>query len=248
MNHSERRADLRDQLSVAALVAVGLAVLGALLGLIWDVWSPPSPQGIVSPPGIQINDIDEALVGADGRYVIMTAVVGILAAVGVWFLRGVRGPWVALGLAVGGLLGALLTELTGRELRGTGVWEYATSGQAFITRLPLSVQARGLWFIEAGLAVLVYSLLVAFASADDLGRPDPGRRVRAGAAGEPDPAAIASSTAASSIAASSTAGDSPDVGPSPYENPTAQGAPAPSVAREGEGQYGRGDGDGPGLA
>lgn len=178
VSEANSRAQLRDQLTAAALVAGGLVVIGALLGLIWDVWSPASPLGIVSPPGIQIDDTEEALIGADGRYALMTALVGILAAIAVWFLRRVRGPWMAIGLAVGGLLGALLTDLTGHLLRGTGTYQYSTGGQAFITHLGLSVQMRGLWFVEAGLATLVYSLLVAFAASDDLGHPDPGRRAR----------------------------------------------------------------------
>ena len=44
--------------------------------------------------------------------------------------------------------------------------------------MPLWVQMHGLLFLEATLAVLVYSLFVAFAVDDDLGRPDPVRAAR----------------------------------------------------------------------
>jgi hypothetical protein len=184
------RYERRAQLTGAALVAVALVVLGGALGVLWDLISPTSPPGIISPPGIQVDDVHEAFAGADGRYALITAIVGLLAGIAAWYLRRVRGSYVAIGLAVGGLLGAMLTHLVGHVLRGAGSYQYANSGTAYVTHLPLNVQMKGLWFIEPALATLVYSLLVAFAAADDLGRPDvrvPRRAEPAHATAQPFP-------------------------------------------------------------
>lgn len=166
------REERQAQLIAAASVVLVLAVLGAALGVVWDLVSPDMPPGIISPPGIQIDDTSEALAATDGWFALITALVGLLAGIGAWYLRRVRGPYVAIGLAVGGLLGAMLTHLVGHLLRGTGAYQVANGGTVFLTHVPLNVQMRGLWFIEPALATLVYSLLVAFAAADDLGRPD----------------------------------------------------------------------------
>lgn len=190
------RYELQTQLTAAALVAVALMVLGAALGVVWDLVSPGMPPGIISPPGIQVDDANEAFAAADGWFALITALVGLLAGIAVWYLRHLRrarGPWVAIGLAVGGLLGAMLTHLIGHLLRGAGSYQFSTGGTVFLTHVPLNVQMRGLWFLQPALATLVYSLLVAFAAADDLGRPEVRSRrrrvvaVAAGASGSPGP-------------------------------------------------------------
>ena len=173
-----RSRERRTQLTAAALVVTGLAVLGAALGVLWDLISPDTPPGIVSPPGIQVDDVHEAFAGIDARFAFITAAVGLLAGFAAWAIRRARGPYVAIGLAVGGLLGAMLTNLIGHLLRGTGSYQYTSGGTAYLTHLPLNVQMKGLWFVEPALAALVFSLLVAFAAADDLGRPEVGRRRR----------------------------------------------------------------------
>ena len=97
---------------------------------------------------------------------------------------------IALALAVGGLGGSLLTLLVGHVVRGSGP-DYACASDTgrCTEHLPLGVQSHGLLFLEAALAVFVYSLFVAFAVADDLGRPDPRHRGRPapGPGGPPPP-------------------------------------------------------------
>ena len=165
----ERRAQLR----AAGLIVLVLAVLGAVLGLVWQAWSPPGPIGIRLPAGIQ-PDETEAWAAGDGRYTIMGIAVGVVAAVAAWYvpmLRRVRGPFVAAGLAVGAIAGAALTDLVGWAVRGGGN-DHKCGAYTCIEHLPLTVHMHGLWFLEAFIAVLGYGLFAAFAVADDLGRPD----------------------------------------------------------------------------
>jgi hypothetical protein len=160
----------REDLRAGIYIVVALAVLGALLGILWQWWSPPGPLGyVVGPHAIQ-PDETEAWVAADGRFAVITAAAGLVAGVLVWVLKPTRGPVAAAALVVGGLAGAALTELTGHLLAdGNDTGKTST----ILHELPLSVHMDGLLLVEAAVAALVYCLFVAFAAADDLGRPEP---------------------------------------------------------------------------
>jgi uncharacterized membrane protein YeaQ/YmgE (transglycosylase-associated protein family) len=107
---------------------------------------------------------------------LITVIVGVIAGVAAWYLRRVRGPILALALAVGGIVGAAAAEWVGYLVRGSGHTFSCNAGSGHcIDHLPLTVHMHGLLLVEATAAVLVYTLFVAFAVSDDLGRPDPGR-------------------------------------------------------------------------
>jgi hypothetical protein len=159
----------------AALVVLALAGVGALLGLVWQSWSPPGPAALIFPNGVQ-PDETEAWAAADGRFAILVAAVGATAALVTWCVRSVRGPAVVLALAAGGLGGAALTAWVGHLVRGPAdvVGCTLASGQKIgCTRhLTLSLHMDALLYLEPALALLLYAMLVSFAARDDLGRPD----------------------------------------------------------------------------
>lgn len=156
----------------AALTVVLLAALGAVLGLVWSAWSPAGPRAYVLAPGVFLPDETEAFVAADGRFLVLGAVVGLAAAIAGWLAVARRGPLTALALVLGGLAGSALMELVGHL---TGGGSFTGNDQHFIAELPLSLHAQGLLLVEPALAALVYGVLVAFTASDDLGRPDPVR-------------------------------------------------------------------------
>jgi hypothetical protein len=166
-----------DDGSAAALrLAVGLvvvlAVLGAILGLVWQAWSPPGPLAAVQAGGIQADET-EAWAAADGRFAIIALAVGLLAGLVVWFVRVMRGPLAVLALMTGGLAGAALTNAVGHVVRGPGsTYACGSDTGKCIEHLPLTVHMPALYLLEPLAAVLVYGLLVAFAARDDLGRSD----------------------------------------------------------------------------
>jgi hypothetical protein len=160
---------LRRALRPVAAVVVGLAVLGAILGVVWAWWSPPVPAGVNLPGGLERQE-SKSFISADVRFIVLVALVGVVAAIGAWLMRSARGPWMAVGLTVGGLLGAWLTGAVGNAVGG-GTDDAPVNH--LIRHLELHMQITGGYFFEAAIAVLVYSLLVAFAADDDLGRPDP---------------------------------------------------------------------------
>lgn len=168
------RAGRRDELRVAALVAGWLWIAGLLLGWIWALWTPAGPLGEHVSGGLLTTE-DEAWATADARFAVITAAVGLLAAVALWFVKPARGPFVMLGLAVGTVGGALLSDLLGHLIdHQTNSARYVKQG--LVQHLALRVHATGMLFVEGVVAVLVYGVLVAFARDDDLGRPDPSHR------------------------------------------------------------------------
>jgi hypothetical protein len=152
----------------AAAVVLAMAVLGAALGPLWKVWSPPGPAGFVIAAHAIQPDETEAMVAADGRFAVLAALTGMVAALAVWQIKSLRGPIAVLALAAGGLGGAALTEAVGRLVDGG-----STTGSpgTVIRHLPLAVHMSGLRVVEAAVAVLGYGLLASFAAADDLGGP-----------------------------------------------------------------------------
>lgn len=205
-----------DDLPFAAAIVAALAVVGALAGLVWALWSPPGPRAAVVRPGVFIPDETESFVAGDGRYLLIVVLVGLGAGFLVWTRVHRRGPLVLAALAVGGLVGALLTELVG-HLTGGGTFDGKTG--TLIEALPLSLHIPGLALVESVAAVMVYGLFAAFAVHDDLGRPDPVRdRLRPPAVPVP----------AWPVAVPASAWAAPSVGPGDHP------------------QDGRGHGDGPG--
>jgi hypothetical protein len=162
----------REALS-AAVLAAAMCVVGCLVGVIWAAWSPAGPAGERVPGGI-IADETEAFIAGDGRFVLLTVIVGIAAGVAAWYLRSVRGPLLAVALGVGGLAGAFLTRTVGHLMQGSSPAIHS-HGHVFYLHLALDVHATGLLFAEAAVAALCYALFVAFTASDDLGRPDPSR-------------------------------------------------------------------------
>ena len=152
-------------LGPAAVIMVGLAAAGALLGLLWQQISPRTQGFVYVPPHGIIAEENESLVASDGRFVLLTCAAGIIAAVAAWSRRSSRGPAAVLALAAGGLLGALLTD---RVANATGGGHDGGTLNEVIT-LSVRVHARGLLFLEPAVALLVYAACALFSRRDDLG-------------------------------------------------------------------------------
>lgn len=166
-------SSVRAAVRTAAALVMVMALAGAVLGLVWHWWSPPGPRGYVIGPGMIQPDETEAFIAGDGRFAVIVVASGVIAALAVWFARILRGAPAVIALALGGLAGAVLTDLVGHVSGGgTSTGKPGT----VIGELELSVHMRGLLLVEAAAAVLVYGLCVSFATDDDLGEPDPLRQ------------------------------------------------------------------------
>lgn len=177
------RADIR----FALVVVLGLALLGVALGWPWQDWSPRTIALVYNAAGL-VPDETEAYVAADGRFAVITASVGLVAGVLVWFRRGRRGPITVIGLAAGAVAGSYCTELVGR-LTGGGT-THAAIGTILVP--PVDLHARQLLAVEPLVAVLVYLLCALFAARDDLGRPEAAEHSEARAGAGTAEASVAS--------------------------------------------------------
>ena len=80
------RADLR----LAGATIATLALLGALAGLLWSAWSQSATRGLVYTKTAIIPDQTEGFISSDGRFVVITAIIGIVAGLIGWRLRARR--------------------------------------------------------------------------------------------------------------------------------------------------------------
>jgi hypothetical protein len=167
-------SNLRPDLRAGVALVIILALVGVVAGVLWQWWSPPGPHAFVIGPGLLQPDETEAFVAGDGRFAVISLVVGLTAALLVWFRKTSRGTVTVLALAVGGMAGSLVTAVVGHW---TGGGNDSGRTNTVLAALPLSLHMHGLVFLEGGVAVLVYCLFACFVADDDLGRPDPARRL-----------------------------------------------------------------------
>ncbi|MGW9304736.1 ABC transporter permease [Streptomyces cyaneofuscatus] len=105
--------DTATELRQAAVVTVLVALAGIALGLLW-LWLAPRVPLVSDGSAVFLqNSEGEEAIGADGTFVLLAAVFGVLSAVAVaWRLRR-GGVLVVVGLALGGVLGSLLAWRVG---------------------------------------------------------------------------------------------------------------------------------------
>ena len=160
---------------LTALVAVAVLVaVGAAVAPLW-VHLAPRLAFRVDRPGRALPVVPEAeeYVAADGRFVLITLVVGVLAAAGCWLVRRSRGPLVLLALAAGGLLGAVITWRLGLRI-GTGYQPADLRQVGKVVYQPLTLRAKSALVVEPVAAVLAYLLAVGFSARNDLGQDPAG--------------------------------------------------------------------------
>jgi hypothetical protein len=156
----------RAELLFAARMIAILLIVGAVVGLLWRLWASSPTRGLVYYHSAIVPDESEGFISSDGKFAVMTAVVGLIAGALAWRNVRYRGPVGAGALAVGGVAGAALSSLVGHLVGGGG-----TAGKlgTQLPRLPLEVHSTGLLFVEGALALFVYLLFTLFAATDDLG-------------------------------------------------------------------------------
>jgi hypothetical protein len=155
-----------DVLRQVWFVVVVLA-LAVPAGWAWQHWSPHT-RAYVIDNGVVIPEETESQIAADGRFVVVAVTVGLLAAIVLWTWRARRGPITAIGLVVGMSGACALADLIGRLTSG-GRTDGAVNS---VITLPVQVHARGMLVLGPGVALVLYLVLVLFASRDDLGRPE----------------------------------------------------------------------------
>jgi hypothetical protein len=172
----------------AATVVVGLAVVGALTGVLW-AWIAPPIHGVIAltrsgdrvhaPLGNETDNLFIAAFLLVGMVVALAVVTAVLA----WQWRPHRGPVMCAALAVGSAaafgaaaaVGALIVRLRYDVIDIAGAPISPQHRVVYVTEAPPVFFAHTGWVIAASvlfpvaLAALVYSLIAVSTSRDDLG-------------------------------------------------------------------------------
>lgn len=156
----------RTELRTAAVLVVGLAVLGLVVGLVWAEVAPRVMFTVVRKGLATENNAEsESLFAADGWFALIGAGVGLVTGVLAWSRRAARGPFLVLAVLVASFACAVVAWRF-------GVWigRHPTAGQrrqdfavvGHTLRSPLTLRAKGALFFQpfaAVLAVVVCSAL-----------------------------------------------------------------------------------------
>ena len=178
----------KNALHAQLIVVVGLAVTGALLGVLWW-WLAPPIHGVVALT--KSGERVKAYLGNEGDHFFVSAfllvglvgVVAMIAAVLVWQWRPYRGAGMVAALAIGSAaatgaaagVGAVLVhwrygtiDIAGAPVSPQHRVHYVVEAPAvFFGHSPLQVAASVLF--PAAIAALVYALIAVSTERDDLG-------------------------------------------------------------------------------
>lgn len=159
----------RAEIEAAFRIALGLTVLGIPAGLLWLVLAPRREFRVVDGGFQALEPQSEALIGADGWLLLITGVIGVLAAGLVWRFARSRGVAPILGLAVGMVAESAAAWQVGERLGGAPPEEELTR-LGTIAAQGLQLRAMPVLVVGAFLATLVYLVAVSFVPRDDLTR------------------------------------------------------------------------------
>ena len=162
----EVRADLRT--SVRLILA--LAVAGVPAGLAWWGLAPRADFRITDAgPEPLGSPSDELLVADDVVFVLVLAVVGLIAGAVAWRLRKRRGVATVVALAFGAVATSMVAWQVG-ELLGVGPTEAQIADVGAVVTTSLTLGSPAAVAIAPFMAVLAYVLAVLTVHDDGLGR------------------------------------------------------------------------------
>jgi hypothetical protein len=154
-----RKTELRQ----GAVVLLAVAVPGLLLGLLW-LWLAPRIPLISDSTAVFLKDTEgEESIGADGTFVLLALAFGAVSAALVFLFRRSGGTAVVLGLALGGLLGAVVAWRFGTWLGPTSdvVAHARQVGKGVTFDAPLELNAKGALLAWPVAAMVVHLALTA---------------------------------------------------------------------------------------
>lgn len=171
----------RSNASVLAETVLLAIALGALMGLTWW-WISPTEQWVVVDGGLAPADAGyTGWFSADGWFLVLGAVAGVLLA-GIAWPRGRRRP---VALAVGIVIGAGLVSLVAWTLGGAlgppdPQTVVETAAQGAVVPGALGIRATAVLVAPALTALTLLVLLLASARIDDEGDTGVARTINAG--------------------------------------------------------------------
>ncbi|MEW2399082.1 AAA family ATPase [Streptomyces sp. NPDC046862] len=163
---------MKTEVRQAAIITVGVALAGVLLGVLWW-WLAPRVPLVSDGSAVYLKDTEgEQAVGVDGTFTLLALGFGAVSALVVFLVRRRGGVPLVVALAVGGLLGGLLAWRLGVWLGPEqDVAAHARSvGKGVTFSAPLKLGAKGALLAWPLAALLVHLGLTALFGPRD---PDP---------------------------------------------------------------------------
>ncbi|MCA1712686.1 MAG: hypothetical protein LC789_14050 [Actinobacteria bacterium] len=117
-----------DLVSSFFVTAVAI-LLGAPVGLLWAALAPHARIDITAAGATFADGASEVFVAADGWFLGITLLAGILLGLLTWLLARGSGPYVVVGLAVGGLVAAYVASKVGMRPHQDALRDAAAAGQ-----------------------------------------------------------------------------------------------------------------------
>ena len=111
---ADTRTRARVDARVAAAVVAVTVLLGAPVGLLWARVSPRLTVVLVPGKDPQAQRLEgKDFIGADGSYVGLALLAGVVCGMLAWRFARRSGPWTVLALVVGGLAAAKVAAVVG---------------------------------------------------------------------------------------------------------------------------------------
>ncbi|WP_051827981.1 DUF2567 domain-containing protein [Streptomyces bicolor] len=158
---------MKTEVREGAVVALVVALSGALLGVLWWWLAPSVPLvGDVVDNNwvVYFKDTEgEQAVGVDGTFTLLALAFGLVSAVAVFLIRRRGGVPLVVGLAVGGFLGSLLAWKVGVWLGPSQdvIAHAKEAGKGVTFSAPLKLGAKGVWLVWPLGALVVHLGLTA---------------------------------------------------------------------------------------
>ncbi|MFD1661185.1 AAA family ATPase [Streptomyces caeni] len=167
---------MKTEVREAAVITVGVALAGVLLGVLWSRLAPHVPLvgDLVDKNWVvYLKDTEgEQAIGVDGTFTLLALGFGVLSALVVFLVRRRGGVPLVVALALGGVLGSLLAWRVGVWLGPTqDVIAHAQAvGKGVTFPAPLRLGAKGALLAWSVAALVMHLGLTALFGPRD---PDP---------------------------------------------------------------------------
>ncbi|MFE3826748.1 DUF2567 domain-containing protein [Streptomyces sp. NPDC059092] len=160
---AEKGPDMKTEVRQAAVVLVVTAVSGLLLGLLW-MWLAPRVPLVSDATAVFLKDTEgEEAIAADGVFLLLALAFGLVSAGLVFLFHRRGGIALVVGLALGGVLGAVLAWKFGAMLGPTSdvVAHAKQVGKGVTFDAPLELHAKGALLAWPVAAMVVHLALTA---------------------------------------------------------------------------------------
>jgi hypothetical protein len=151
----------RADLVVFAFTVGCTVLLGAPVGLVWSALAPHAHVA-VEAGGAYIADVEtEVFIAGDGWFIGLTLLIGVGCGVLAWLVARRSGPFVVVGLAVGGLIAAYVASRVGVRIGQDSLRALVRSGRPGTYVGNIALQAKAAFVIWPLGAVSAFAVLVA---------------------------------------------------------------------------------------